>query len=124
MISVARTNPLYQALGRYFRKDDFCISETGTASYGIVESKLVDGVFMYNQTIFGSIGYATGAAVGAFMAAKEQGSLSYQRCILITGDGSLQLTVQAFADILRLGLKPTMCVSLVRCKLPHLSIYH
>lgn len=64
---------------------------------------------MYNQTIFGSIGYATGAAVGAFMAAKEQGS--YQRCILITGDGSLQLTVQAFADILRLGLKPTMYVA-------------
>lgn len=63
---------------------------------------------MYNQTIFGSIGYATGAAVGAFKAIREIGQ--YRRCILVTGEGSLHLTVQAFADMLKLGLNPIVFV--------------
>ena len=61
---------------------------------------------MYNQTVFGSIGYATGAAVGSFTAALETGK--FKRGILVTGEGSLQLTVQAFADLLKLGLKPVV----------------
>lgn len=61
---------------------------------------------MFNQTVYGSIGYATGAAVGAFQALKE-GS-PYKRGVLVTGEGSLQLTVQAFADMLRFDLKPIM----------------
>lgn len=63
---------------------------------------------MYNQTIFGSIGYATGAAVGAFKAIRED--RRYKRCILVTGEGSLHLTVQAFADMLKLGLNPIVFV--------------
>lgn len=59
---------------------------------------------MYNQTIWGSIGYATPSATGAFQAAKENGK--YKRGILVTGEGSLQLTVQTFADMLKLDLKP------------------
>jgi pyruvate decarboxylase len=65
-----------------------------------------DNVRMYNQTVFGSIGYATGAALGSFVAGKEDGSI--KRAILVTGEGSLQLTVQAFSDILRHGLNATM----------------
>jgi pyruvate decarboxylase len=65
-----------------------------------------DNVRMYNQTIFGSIGYATGAALGSFVAGKEDGSV--KRGILITGEGSLQLTVQALSDMLRHGLNTTM----------------
>lgn len=61
---------------------------------------------MFNQTVFGSIGYATGAATGAFTAIREAGE--YKRCILITGEGSLQLTVQTFADMLKLKLNPIM----------------
>lgn len=56
--------------------------------------------------MFGSIGYATGAAVGAFVAARENGELG--RGVLVTGEGSLQLTVQAFSDLLRHGCSPTM----------------
>jgi hypothetical protein len=63
---------------------------------------------MYNQTVYGSIGYATGAAVGAFKAIQETGQ--YKRCILVTGEGSLHLTVQAFADLLKLGLNPIVFV--------------
>jgi pyruvate decarboxylase len=95
-----------QAIGRFLRPGDFVISETGTSSYGITASKVPTGASMYNQTIFGSIGYATGAAVGAFKAIKENGK--YKRCILITGEGSLQLTAQAYADVLKLALNPIM----------------
>jgi pyruvate decarboxylase len=66
---------------------------------------------MYNQTIWGSIGYATPASVGSMVAIKEKSGLfggRYKRGILVTGEGSLQLTVQSFADMLRLGLNPVM----------------
>jgi pyruvate decarboxylase len=67
-------------------------------------------VGMFSQTVWGSIGYATGAAVGAFVAGKETGTI--KRGILITGEGSLQLTVQALADLARHGTNPVMYVSL------------
>lgn len=84
------------------------VAETGTSSFGIPASNLmnVENVKMYNQTIFGSIGYATGAALGSFVAGKENKSI--KRPILVTGEGSLQLTVQAFADYLREGLNATV----------------
>jgi pyruvate decarboxylase len=97
-----------QRLGRYFRDGDFVIAETGTSSYGIPGSSLknVKNVKMYNQTIFGSIGFASGAAVGSFIAGKELGTI--KRPILVTGEGSLQLTVQAFSDLLRHEVNPTV----------------
>jgi pyruvate decarboxylase len=97
-----------QALGRYFRDGDFVIAETGTSSYGIPGSSLkhAKNVQMYNQTVFGSIGYATGAAVGSFVAGKELGTI--KRGILVTGEGSLQLTVQAFSDLLRHEVNATV----------------
>jgi len=61
---------------------------------------------MFNQTVFGSIGFASGAAVGAFVAGKETKTI--ERNILITGEGSLQLTVQAFSDLLRHEVNPTV----------------
>jgi pyruvate decarboxylase len=99
---------LLQALGRYFRDGDFVIPETGTSAYGIPASSLkhVKDVQMFSQTIFGSIGYATGAAVGAFVAGKELGTI--KRGILVTGEGSLQLTVQAFSDLIRHEVNATV----------------
>jgi pyruvate decarboxylase len=44
--------------------------------------------------------------VGSFLAGKELGTI--KRPILITGEGSLQLTVQAFSDLLRHEVNPTM----------------
>jgi TPP-dependent 2-oxoacid decarboxylase len=43
---------------------------------------------MCNPGIFGSIGYAIGSALGAFITAKD--NVQYKRTILITDDGSLQ----------------------------------
>lgn len=101
---------LWPTLGKYFQPGDYIVTETGTSSFGIPAASLlnVDNVKMYNQTIFGSIGYATGAALGSFVAGKENNSI--KRGILVTGEGSLQLTVQAFSDLLRHGLNTTVFV--------------
>jgi len=101
---------LWPTLGRYFQPGDYIVTETGTSSFGIPAASLlnVDNVKMYNQTIFGSIGYATGAALGSFIAGKENNSI--KRGILITGEGSLQLTVQAFSDFLRHELNATVFI--------------
>lgn len=56
--------------------------------------------------MYGSIGYAAGAAVGASIAAKETGR--FRRLVLVTGDGSLQLTVQAFSILNRHGITPVV----------------
>ncbi|KUJ13706.1 putative pyruvate decarboxylase [Mollisia scopiformis] len=99
---------LWATLGPYFRSNDLVIAETGTSAFGIPSSSIQhgDNIKMFNQTIFGSIGFATAAAVGAFVAGKENGSV--ERGILVTGEGSLQLTVQAFSDLLRHEVRATI----------------
>lgn len=95
-----------QQFASFLRPRDFLISETGTSTFGVAISRLPSGASMINQTVFGSIGYATGASVGAFKAIKESGK--YDRCILVTGEGSFHLTVQAMMDLLKLRLNPIM----------------
>jgi len=102
-------NYLWPALGRYLQSGDLVIAETGTSSYGIPMANLKDkSITMYNQTIYGSIGFAAGAAVGSFVAGREAGTM--KRGILITGEGSLQLTVQAFSDLMRFELGATVFI--------------
>lgn len=97
---------MWSRFAGFLRSKDLLVIETGTSQTGIGETPFPKGLQMFTQTIFGSIGYATGASVGAFVAAKEGGKL--QRNVLVTGDGSLQLTVQALSDLLRHDLKPIM----------------
>jgi pyruvate decarboxylase len=56
-----------------------------------------------NAKLWGSIGFAFGACVGASLAAKESGN---RRTILFTGEGSFQLTVQEISTIIRHKLTP------------------
>jgi pyruvate decarboxylase len=93
-------------LGGFFQPGDVVIGETGTSGYGLGASKFPNDTFYITQTVFGSIGYATGAAVGAFQTLKE-GS-QYKRGVLVTGEGSFHLTAQACADMLRWELNPIM----------------
>jgi len=109
VLLVTKSYKFHKELSKFFKPGDCIITETGTSAYGIVESKFPPGVIQFNQTVYGSIGYATGAAVGAFQAIKETGE--FKRGVLITGEGSLQLTVQAISDMLRHGLKNVMYVS-------------
>jgi indolepyruvate decarboxylase len=62
------------------------------------------GAKFYNQTLWGSIGYATPAAFGAAVAAPDR------RVVLITGEGSHQLTAQEISQFGRRGLKPIVFV--------------
>jgi len=58
--------------------------------------------------LWGSIGYATGSAQGAALAAKEleEEKGEKHRTILLTGEGSFQLTAQEVSTMIRRKLKP------------------
>jgi pyruvate decarboxylase len=94
-------------LGQWLQPNDVVITETGTANFGIWETRFPAGVRAISQVLWGSIGYATGAAQGAALAAKEKG---LKRTILFTGEGSFQLTAQEVSTMLRHDLNPILFV--------------
>jgi indolepyruvate decarboxylase len=63
-----------------------------------------DEATFHNQSLWGSIGWATPAAFGAAIAAPDR------RVVLVTGEGSHQLTVQELGQLGRRGLKPIVFV--------------
>lgn len=97
---------LWPRIGEYLREDDIVITETGTASFGIWETKFPKGVTALNQTLWGSIGWSVGACQGAALAAKDAGL--DRRTVLFVGDGSYQLTAQEVSTIIRHDLRVTL----------------
>jgi indolepyruvate decarboxylase len=95
---------LYPRWERFLREDDILMAETGTASMGMGFARMPKGAMFYNQTLWGSIGWATPAAFGAGIAAP------HQRVVLITGEGAHQFTVQEISQFARYGLKPVIFV--------------
>lgn len=95
---------LYPRLEKFFKPNDIIIAETGTSSMGLGFALLPEGAQFHNQTLWGSIGWATPASFGAALAAPEK------RVILITGEGSHQLTAQEISQFVRFGLKPIILV--------------
>lgn len=88
---------LWDKVSDWFREGDIIITETGTSAFGIVQSKFPNNTIGISQVLWGSIGYAVGAFVGAAMASLEIDPT--RRVILFVGDGSLQLTVQEISTI-------------------------
>lgn len=95
---------LYPRLQQMLKSGDILIAETGTCSMGLGFASMPKGSTFQNQTLWGSIGWATPAAFGAAMAAPDR------RTILVTGDGSHQLTAQEVSQFGRFGLKPIIFV--------------
>lgn len=95
---------LYPRWADFIAPHDIVIAETGTGSMGLAFSRLPHGARFYNQTLWGAIGWATPAALGAAVAEPDR------RVILITGDGSHQLTAQEIGQFHRLGLRPVIFV--------------
>lgn len=95
---------LYPRWERFFRPDDIVISESGTNSLGLSLARLPAGATLHNQTLWGAIGWATPAAFGAAIAAP------HRRTILVTGEGSHQMTAQEVSQFARFGLKPIIFV--------------
>jgi len=95
---------LYPRWQQMLKEGDIVFAETGTSSMGMAFADLPRGSTFHNQTLWGSIGWATPAAFGAAIAAPGR------RVILITGEGSHQLTVQEVGHFHRFGLKPIIFV--------------
>ena len=95
---------LYSRWGAFIKPNDILFTETGTSGFGLAFAFLPKGAKFYNQTLWGAIGYATPAAFGAAVAAPER------RVVLITGEGSHQLTAQEISQFGRRALKPIVFV--------------
>lgn len=97
-------NYIYPKIQEFLRTGDIIFSETGIVKFGFAPMKIPKGANLYNQVLWGSIGWATPAAFGAAMAAKDK------RVILMTGEGSHQLTATEISSMMRYGLKPVIFV--------------
>ncbi|KAI9438445.1 pyruvate decarboxylase, partial [Russula earlei] len=95
-------------ISQFIRPEDVVVTETGTSNFGALEMPLPAKAIYLSQILWGSIGWATGAAVGAAFAARERRLKG--RTLLFTGDGSLQLTVQELSTAMRHGLAPILFV--------------
>ncbi|OJJ61154.1 hypothetical protein ASPSYDRAFT_43049 [Aspergillus sydowii CBS 593.65] len=98
---------LWPMVGQWLQENDVVITETGTANFGIWDTRFPSGVTAISQVLWGSIGYSVGACQGAALAAKEQGN---RRTVLWVGDGSLQLTLQEVSTMIRNNLNPIIFV--------------
>lgn len=98
---------LWPTVGHWLKPHDIVITETGTANFGIWETRFPENVTAISQVLWGSIGYSVGACQGAASAAKEQNN---RRTILLVGDGSIQLTVQEVSTMIRNKLNPIIFV--------------
>jgi pyruvate decarboxylase len=93
-------------IGEYLKENDIVVTETGTANFGIWETKFPPGVTGITQILWGSIGWSVGAAQGAALAAKDMGR--DRRTVLFVGDGAFQLAAQEVSTMIRHNLKITM----------------
>ncbi len=104
----------YPRLQRRLRSGDTVVIETGTCMSHLNAMRLPAGVGAEGQGLWGSIGWATPAAMGIAMA-KSTGSVamakaSAGRTWLVTGDGSHQLTLNELAVMGRYGVAPVIFV--------------
>lgn len=94
----------YPRLQNMLRSGDVLVAETGTCMLYMAPMLLPEGVGFQSQTLWGSIGWATPATEGISMANKAG------RTIVVTGDGSHQLTANEIGIMGRYGIKPIIFV--------------
>ncbi|KAL3484622.1 thiamine diphosphate-binding protein [Aspergillus germanicus] len=98
---------LWPTLSRWLREGDIIVTETGTANFGIWETRFPKSVTAISQVLWGSIGYSVGACLGAALATRD---MKERRVLLFVGDGSFQMTAQEISTIIRQNLKPIIFV--------------
>jgi indolepyruvate decarboxylase len=95
----------WKAMQSFFRPGDVIVVEDGASSNGMGRLTLPEGcTYITGAYVWCSIGYATPALLGAILATPGR------RHILLTGEGSLQMTVQELSTVLRHDLKPFVFV--------------
>jgi indolepyruvate decarboxylase len=95
---------LYPRYAAFIRPGDNVVLESGSSSFGLSPMTLADDVKVHIQMLWGSIGWATGAAFGIALADPNR------RTILFTGEGSHQLTANEIGNMGRYGAKPIIFV--------------
>ncbi len=95
---------IYPRLQEFIKDNDIIVAETGIIPHGVAPMKLPATAELQTQTLWGSIGWATPATLGVCMAKPNS------RVILITGEGSHQLTAMEIGNMLRRGIKPVIIV--------------
>jgi indolepyruvate decarboxylase len=96
----------WKAMQNFLRPGDVIVVEDGTSSAGFGRLTLPDDcTYITGAFVWCSIGYATGALLGAILASPGR------RHILLTGDGSLQMTAQEISTVMRHDLKPWIFVN-------------
>jgi indolepyruvate decarboxylase len=95
----------WKAIQDFLCPGDVIVVEDGASSNGMGRLMLPeDCTYMTGAYVWCSIGYATGALLGAILATPGR------RHILLTGEGSLQMTVQELSTVIRHDLKPLIFV--------------
>src|SRR6266545_864463 len=95
---------LYSRYAAFIRPGDSVVLESGSSSLGLPPMMLADDVQVHIQMLWGSIGWATGAAFGIALANLKR------KTILITGEGSHQLTANEIGNMGRYGANPIIFV--------------
>jgi len=95
---------LYPRYRDFLKPFDQIVLESGSSTSGIVPLPLPDGAEVHSQSLWGSIGWATGATLGIALADRSR------RTVLFTGEGSHQLTANDVGTMGRNGLKPIIFV--------------
>lgn len=94
----------FKVMQDFIRPNDVILGEQGTSFYGSYSLALPEGATFIGQPLWGSIGYTLPATLGTQIADQNR------RNILLIGDGSLQLTVQSIATMIRQDLHPIIIV--------------
>jgi indolepyruvate decarboxylase len=95
----------WKAIQNFLRSGDVIVVEDGASSAGMGRLTLpLECTYITGAFVWCSIGYATPALLGAILATPGR------RHILLTGEGSLQMTVQELSTVMRHDLKPLIFV--------------
>lgn len=95
---------IYPRIQEFLEPNDMVFVETGIIPHGFAPTRLPKNTEVNTQTLWGSIGWATAAAFGGQMAAKDR------RTILLTGEGSHQLTCTEISNMMKNKVKPIVIV--------------
>jgi indolepyruvate decarboxylase len=95
----------WKAIQNFLRPGDVIVVEDGASSAGMGRLTLPEAcTYVTGAFVWCSIGYATPALLGAILASPGR------RHILLTGEGSLQMTAQELSTVMRHNLKPFIFV--------------
>lgn len=103
---------VWNELSHWFRENDIIVTEVGTSSFGINQTKFPPHTHGISQALWGSSGYSIGACLGLSFAAQELERTEdiHHRVILFVGDGAFQMTMQEVSTLIKWNLKPYIFV--------------